>query len=57
MYSGSKRKRTTRSSERTDEESADEQENGHDGNNSLNMPFLSFTFKESLLVVMFSTNV
>ncbi|XP_026780120.3 ATPase family AAA domain-containing protein 2 isoform X1 [Pangasianodon hypophthalmus] len=30
MYSGSKRKRTTRSSERTDEESADEQENGHD---------------------------
>ncbi|XP_060756226.1 ATPase family AAA domain-containing protein 2-like [Neoarius graeffei] len=30
MYSGSKRKRTTRSSERTDEESADEQENDHD---------------------------
>ncbi|XP_027027133.1 ATPase family AAA domain-containing protein 2 isoform X2 [Tachysurus fulvidraco] len=30
MYTGSKRKRTTRSSERTDEESADEQENGHD---------------------------
>lgn len=30
MYSGSKRKRTTKSSERTDEESADEQENGHD---------------------------
>lgn len=30
MYSGSKRKRTTKSSQRTDEESADEQENGHD---------------------------